>query len=352
MSDSKRVDWLDLAKGIGLLLVIFGHTFRPSMCDAYSWCAFSYNYVYSFHVSLLFLVSGIGYALTKEKNIKTSTKEYITKKAKHILLPWFSYALCIYLVFCVCQFIPGVNRILSNSSYQLISPVEYLLDMLYNENPYCFHIWYLQTLFLFVIATYLLDKYLPRKAAFIIKIVLIVSLPLLYRLFFESSVWAIKGFFQKYLFFLLGASISPDFIKKEKGILSVAGVISLGLLSFFSLGLADSLFENQILGTLLFYVQNLIIAGACFGITAICCFVCKYTPHINKLGRNSMFYYIYHQPFCCAFLGIILFEKLNVSAALTVIICMISSIALPYVFKQFLRVTKLSVLFEKIGLPN
>ena len=50
-----------------MLLVIYGHTFRESMRAAYAWCDFSYTLVYRFHVSLLFLLSGFGYALTLEK---------------------------------------------------------------------------------------------------------------------------------------------------------------------------------------------------------------------------------------------------------------------------------------------
>ena len=57
---TKRLDHIDIAKAIGLLLVIYGHTFRMSMRAAHPWCAFSYTFVYRFHVPLLFLLSGMG----------------------------------------------------------------------------------------------------------------------------------------------------------------------------------------------------------------------------------------------------------------------------------------------------
>ena len=65
---AKRLDHIDIAKAIGLLLVIYGHTFRISMRAVYPWCAFSYTFVYRFHVPLLFLLSGMGCTLTMQKN--------------------------------------------------------------------------------------------------------------------------------------------------------------------------------------------------------------------------------------------------------------------------------------------
>ncbi len=65
---TKRLDHIDIAKAIGLLLVIYGHTFRMSMRAAHPWCAFSYTFVYRFHVPLLFLLSGMGCTLTAQKN--------------------------------------------------------------------------------------------------------------------------------------------------------------------------------------------------------------------------------------------------------------------------------------------
>ena len=78
----RRFHYVDAARGIAVLLVIYGHTFRESMRAAYAWCDFSYALVYRFHVSLLFLLSGFGYALTLEKNKTLTEWRYLGKKAK------------------------------------------------------------------------------------------------------------------------------------------------------------------------------------------------------------------------------------------------------------------------------
>lgn len=96
----KRLDHIDIAKAIGLLLVIYGHTFRMSMRAAHPWCAFSYTFVYRFHVPLLFLLSGMGCTLTAQKNRSLSARQFVRKKARSLLLPWG-----IYSFFCTFCFI-------------------------------------------------------------------------------------------------------------------------------------------------------------------------------------------------------------------------------------------------------
>ena len=77
---AKRLDHIDIAKAIGLLLVIYGHTFRMSMRAVHPWCAFSYTFVYRFHVPLLYFLSGMGCTLTAQKNRSLSARQFLHKK--------------------------------------------------------------------------------------------------------------------------------------------------------------------------------------------------------------------------------------------------------------------------------
>ena len=72
---------------------------------------------------------------------------------------------------------------------------------------------------------------------------------------------------------------------------------------------------------------------------------------LAQFGRNTMRYYLYHQPFCCALLGMLLYEKLHFSAVATVAACMVSAIALPWLFGKLIRLCRLDDIFKKIGLP-
>lgn len=46
----KRFDWVDIAKGIAILLMILGHSSLPNMIQ---------NWIYSFHMPFFFFISGV-----------------------------------------------------------------------------------------------------------------------------------------------------------------------------------------------------------------------------------------------------------------------------------------------------
>ena len=53
MAASKRINYIDLAKGIAILCVIIGHTF-----SAYDQGNILVQFIYSFHMPLFFILSG------------------------------------------------------------------------------------------------------------------------------------------------------------------------------------------------------------------------------------------------------------------------------------------------------
>lgn len=81
---SKRIEYLDIARGIGILLVVFGHN------DLKTNAPFFYRFIYSFHVPLFFFLSG--YFI----NTAFSFLEYFTKRFHAILKPYLFTILLIY----------------------------------------------------------------------------------------------------------------------------------------------------------------------------------------------------------------------------------------------------------------
>lgn len=78
-----RSDTLDIAKGIGIILVIAGHTFWMNWCYP----------IYAFHLPLFFVISGM---LIKETRVKKAG-EFIYRQLKSTIYP-FIIMLCISLV--------------------------------------------------------------------------------------------------------------------------------------------------------------------------------------------------------------------------------------------------------------
>lgn len=76
----KRKDWVDLAKGIAIILMVIGHTGIPEVVSSVIGVPHMVrNWIYSFHMPLFFLLSG---ALT---NWEYNYKEFIIHKSKTLL---------------------------------------------------------------------------------------------------------------------------------------------------------------------------------------------------------------------------------------------------------------------------
>jgi fucose 4-O-acetylase-like acetyltransferase len=74
-----RIEWIDIAKAIGLVFIIIGHNiFR-----------YEVKYIYWFHVPLFFILSGI----LHRQNIPAYT--FIQARFKHLMVPYlFFLSIC------------------------------------------------------------------------------------------------------------------------------------------------------------------------------------------------------------------------------------------------------------------
>jgi len=83
-----RVDWLDNAKGFGIILIFFGHIFStidPGIVNIW---------IYSFHVPLFFYLAGVTWS-----NRDPGDVSFIIKKAKRLLMPYAAFGILGYLFY-------------------------------------------------------------------------------------------------------------------------------------------------------------------------------------------------------------------------------------------------------------
>lgn len=85
-----RICWIDNAKAIGIILVLFGHTQGIDLMVK--------KIIYSFHLPLFFFLSG--YVL-KEKYLLVGYKEYLVKNFRAIIIPYLSFWVLSYLYWIV-----------------------------------------------------------------------------------------------------------------------------------------------------------------------------------------------------------------------------------------------------------
>jgi fucose 4-O-acetylase-like acetyltransferase len=74
------IPWIDVMKGIGIVAVVVGHIWGPA-----------HDYIFWFHIPLFFYISGYLYRPAK------SSRAYLLKKARHLLVPYLSFLIVLSL---------------------------------------------------------------------------------------------------------------------------------------------------------------------------------------------------------------------------------------------------------------
>ncbi len=83
-SAEKRIDWIDYARAIGMLLIVFGHTVEGGA---------AHQFVYAFHVPLFFFLAGTTFKRTDK------FFEFIKKKTQRLLIPYWVVMLISIVIF-------------------------------------------------------------------------------------------------------------------------------------------------------------------------------------------------------------------------------------------------------------
>jgi Fucose 4-O-acetylase and related acetyltransferases len=84
---------MDIARGIGIFLVVLGHSFPDDKFNNNPLYAYIYKFIYSFHMPLFFIVSGFfAYKIYNILNL-SQYKKFIEDKFKRLMIPYFAISL-------------------------------------------------------------------------------------------------------------------------------------------------------------------------------------------------------------------------------------------------------------------
>src|SRR5512139_414041 len=78
---------VDAARGIGVILVVFGHTFQVYSVT---------SYVYAFHMPLFFLLSGYTFNI---QNYRQALGRFLRRNLLRLMVPYFGAAILSYLLY-------------------------------------------------------------------------------------------------------------------------------------------------------------------------------------------------------------------------------------------------------------
>lgn len=254
----EHLDYLDLAKGMGIVLVIMGHSLFPLHIA-----------IDIFHMPLFFLISGITFSFYKNQDIGL----FLTRKIDRILIPLLFFSL-----------ISGL--------FELILPVNFTGSF---NGP----LWFLQAVFSAIIVYFLIHFLIIKK---IIIHVLVFACSLLAYLFAYLNI---KLFFDLDLVlmavpFLHLGFVVKDYYKKLSKIQSVLLCFVFSCLYVFGLwltikeGVDDAfLFRVYKYSYVLFFITSL--SGIFVVLTLAKIF--QNISVLNYLGKNSLVILCVHFPF-------------------------------------------------------
>lgn len=84
----ERKTYIDIAKGLAIMLVVVGHLVQNNLTGTTA--RFLFDFVYSFHMPLFMFLSGYVASLTVERNLNEG-RNFLAKKARTLLIPFISW---------------------------------------------------------------------------------------------------------------------------------------------------------------------------------------------------------------------------------------------------------------------
>lgn len=268
---SKRIEWMDYARGIGIVLVVYGHVLigvnKAKMDVPEVFCNISDSIVYSFHMPLFILLSGL---FAARWAVKTDARTALRHKAFSLLWP--------YLVWSLIQ--GSTNVFMSGHTNEAMTWQEMLRGIA--VAPFG-QFWFLYVLFLCHVVYLVLNKLVKPYWILIIAAALYLVHPL-------CTFWVTGLLFKNLVFFivgtLLGAQTSTELFGRFAEpraflilalLFAAAGYLYVTILNNYVWGLVMAM-----LGITLSVALSMILSGT------------RYWGWLRMLGLYSMPIYLMH----------------------------------------------------------
>lgn len=288
----RRLEWLDICKGIAIISVVFGHTLVQELRSQSIEATFLYNCLYFYHNRLFFVLSGFSfsYFFKQEK-----CSRFIKNKFKRLMIPYYVYASVIYVVFLIIQL--GAKKFSSISFFLPLSKEDFLIGLMVGNNVLASHLWYLYVLFILIIISFIIKKNNIR-----FEIILVCSIIFYLLSYYNSiSVIYILKLVLNYSVYFFAGCIMGKRKKESKNLLDNKYYFLIYIyfgLSWLYMILRAYFVSNSLQSWLL--VNNGFFTLICsFGVIfSIIIFSKKIEGNklLANIGKNTLSIYLLHQP--------------------------------------------------------
>jgi len=277
MKLSKNNSSINSLKGLGILAVVYAHNYNGIISE----------YIYTFHMPLFFFISGF-----LEISTKYEFNEYLSKKFKRLIIPYFIYATVLFLFWFF------IGRKFGNSVESNLSPLKNFIGIFYSQGgpeymDWGIPMWFLPALFLTTIISYHILKFKTKYQVLIISIFGFISWYYSSQFHFMLP-WSINIVLSSIIFFFVG-----HWIREIHNIIQLNSfhlillVISFFLLHFigFRLNSPINMYYGQYGNYFLFLING--ITGSIWLLSASLLLTKRITI-IDWLGKNSLLIMILH----------------------------------------------------------
>lgn len=328
----ERIRQTDIAKGIGIILVVIGHSFPDStqLADG-SLAQILYRLIYSFHMPFFFFISGLVSSGIVGCGGRREKAAQIKKKAMRLLVPYFVFG---------AIFIP--LRIVFAEFARFSYDFSKLYTVFLGNNP-CGQLWFLYVLFLYSIVAILFTTKKNIRYFTIGTLVLAIISPFV-TLRYDGIAWSNVLFMS--FFYYLGLYISGYHDKLYD---KIKPKLIFAVLPAYALSFAALMLTNQHNYAKLFTSLAGIYIMLCVS-ELIHRHSDKLSNALKEIGGYSMDVYIFHSPMGI-FWRILLLKLLHLSAGIYMSVYIIAGILGSYAISKFIvrRIPILRTLF--LGMP-
>lgn len=282
---TSRIHWIDIARGIGIILVLYGH-----LLDAASFRFL----IYAFHIPLFFFLSGMVFKNYPSK----SFMDLLLKNGKQLLVPYVFIALLTY----------GLAFVKPPFTYHALTDIQnQLFGIAYgngNDGMLAFNValWFLPCLFITKMIFTFVTRTVFDTRKQILLIISSAAIGILLSHYFQwlKLPFGIETALTALVFFAAGFAFKQkeQFIKhwnKNKLTLSAVALsifLTTALINYNLSGQQVDMRMNRLNNDFLFYLSS-------FSGIALCLMVSiqlKKQAFLEYLGKNSLILFTWHTP--------------------------------------------------------
>jgi fucose 4-O-acetylase-like acetyltransferase len=262
---------MDIARGIGIFLVVLGHSFPDSQFNGSVFYAYIYKLIYSFHMPFFFVISGFFAYKIYSINTLRDYGSFVYGKFKRLMVPYFTVSLVavpikLYMNNYAARPVKLNSLITNILIYPLDIPIQYF--------------WFIYTLF-FIFAVAPIFKKLP------INLTLVITLLLNLLFTKQIGLFYVYGIIHYLFYFFFGIYLKNTYdkwknIKNKYAVVLVFSIVLMAM-NVFDVGKEAYPYYNlvtSLLGSSIFLIVSQLIMNTSVG------------ELFRKMGRYSYDIYL------------------------------------------------------------